>query len=314
MGEPKDITEIKLSEIRYSICTFVTRHSQYNDMVESFVSHGFSYDDCEYLYIDNSETNHYEAYAGINKFLAISKGLYIIICHQDVLLLQDDRKKLDAVIEELDQLDPNWGVCGNGGGIHPGRLALRVTDPHGDDQFTERLPIKVRGLDENFLVARRDANLTVSRDLHGFHLYGCRSVHRSAFSRLHDLCRRLSPPSSEPRRQRPDFRPRSLGADYKIRSFPSAPNGHDPLDHRFSGKPSFPEFRSQQLRRAWNCQAARPPCRETATAGRFVTRPYHAKFPLAAGVPLGHRLLDGALSWVRFRPRTRERINAISPG
>jgi hypothetical protein len=86
--------------------------------------------------------------------------------------LEDDRKKLDAVIEELDQLDPNWGVCGNGGGIHPGRLALRVTDPHGDDQFTERLPIKVRGLDENFLVARRDANLTVSRDLHGFHLYG----------------------------------------------------------------------------------------------------------------------------------------------
>jgi hypothetical protein len=172
MGEPKDITEIKLSEIRYSICTFVTRHSQYNDMVESFVSHGFSYDDCEYLYIDNSETNHYEAYAGINKFLAISKGLYIIVCHQDLLLLQDGRKKLDAVIEELDQLDPNWGVCGNGGGIHPGRLALRVTDPHGDDQFTERLPIKVRGLDENFLVARRDANLTVSRDLHGFHLYG----------------------------------------------------------------------------------------------------------------------------------------------
>ena len=172
MGEPKDITEIKLSDIRYSICTFVTRHSQYNDMVESFVSHGFSYDDCEYLYIDNSETNHYEAYAGINKFLAISKGLYIIICHQDLLLLQDDRKKLDAVIEELNQLDPNWGVCGNGGGIHPGRLALRVTDPHGDDQFTERLPIKVRGLDENFLVARRDANLSVSRDLHGFHLYG----------------------------------------------------------------------------------------------------------------------------------------------
>jgi hypothetical protein len=128
-------------------------------MVESFVSHGFSYDDCEYLYIDNSETNHYEAYAGINKFLAISKGLYIIICHQDLLLLQDDRKKLDAVIEELNQLDPNWGVCGNGGGIHPGRLALRVTDPHGDDQFTERLPIKVRGLDENFLVTRRDANL-----------------------------------------------------------------------------------------------------------------------------------------------------------
>lgn len=172
MGQTKDITECDFSEIRYSICTFVTRHSQYNEMVESFVRHGFSYDDCEYLYIDNSEKNHYEAYAGVNKFLTVARGIYTIICHQDVLLIQDGRKRLDAVIEELDRLDPNWGVCGNAGGIHPGRLALRVTDPHGDDQFTERLPVKVSGLDENFLVVRRKANLAVSRDLRGFHLYG----------------------------------------------------------------------------------------------------------------------------------------------
>jgi hypothetical protein len=172
MGEPKDITEIESSEVKYSICTFVTHHSQYNEMVESFVSHGFSYDDCEYLYIDNSQSNRIEAFAGINKFLTMAKGAYILFCHQDLLLLQDDRKKLDAVIKDLDRLDPNWGVCGNGGGVHPGRLALRVTDPHGNDQFTERLPIKVRGLDENFLIVRRDANLAVSRNLHGFHLYG----------------------------------------------------------------------------------------------------------------------------------------------
>jgi hypothetical protein len=172
MGQPKDITETELGEFKYSICTFVTRHSQYNELVESFVSHGFSYDDCEYLYIDNSETNRYEAYAGVNKFLTVARGFYIIICHQDVLLLEDGRKKLDQVIEELDRLDPNWGVCGNAGGIHPGRLALRISDPHGENQFTERLPVRVRGLDENFLVARREANLAVSRDLLGFHLYG----------------------------------------------------------------------------------------------------------------------------------------------
>ncbi len=86
MGEPKDITEIRLSEIRYSICTFMTRHSQYNEMVESFVSHGFSYDDCEYLYIDNSQTNRIDAFAGINKFLTIARGIYIVFCHQDLLL------------------------------------------------------------------------------------------------------------------------------------------------------------------------------------------------------------------------------------
>lgn len=172
MGQPIDVTDSRSSKFSYSICTFVTNHSQYNDMVDSFVSHGFLYDDCEYLYIDNSETNRYDAFAGLNKFLTVATGLYIIICHQDVLLLEDGRKKLDAVIEELSQLDPNWGVCGNGGGVHPGRLALRVTDPHGDNQYTERLPMKVSGLDENFLVARRDANLAVSRDLRGFHLYG----------------------------------------------------------------------------------------------------------------------------------------------
>jgi hypothetical protein len=172
MDHPKDITKCDFSEIRYSICTLVTRHSQYTNMVESFVSHGFSYDDCEYLYIDNSDKNNYEAYAGVNKFLTAARGLYIIICHQDVLLLRDGRKKLDTVIDELDRLDPSWAVCGNAGGILPGRLALRVTDPHGDNQFTERLPMKVSGLDENFLVTRRNANLAVSRDLRGFHLYG----------------------------------------------------------------------------------------------------------------------------------------------
>jgi hypothetical protein len=209
MAQPRDITEVKASEIRYSICTFVTRHTQYKDMVESFVSHGFSYDDCEYLYIDNSQSNRLDAFAGINKFLTLAKGLYILFCHQDLLLLQDDRKKLDAVIKDLDQLDPDWGVCGNGGGIHPGRLALRVTDPHGDDQFTERLPIKVRGLDENFLIARRDANLAVSRDLHGFHLYGadlCIVAHFLGYStfvvdfHLRHLSRGVRGPTFDPLR------------------------------------------------------------------------------------------------------------------
>ena len=49
---------------------------------------------------------------------------------------------------------------------------VRLTDPHGDNQFTEPLPQKVSGLDENFIVVRRDANLAVSADLKGFHLYG----------------------------------------------------------------------------------------------------------------------------------------------
>ena len=172
MNEPVNIADIKDNGIIYSICTFVTRFDQYKAAAKSFVDHGFSYHDCEYMYIDNSDENQYDAYRGINKFLTTANGKYIVICHQDVLLIDDGREKLDAVLGELDRIDPSWGVCGNGGGMYPGRLALRLTDPHGDNQFTEPLPQKVSGLDENFIVVRRDANLAVSADLKGFHLYG----------------------------------------------------------------------------------------------------------------------------------------------
>jgi hypothetical protein len=172
MDQARDITNFFDGEIKYSICVFVTGYEQYAEMIESFVCHGFTYNDCEYLYIDNTKGDVYEAYAGINKFLTIARGTYIIICHQDLVLLSDGRKKLDVVLDELTRRDPTWGVCGNSGGIHPGRLAIRITDPHGDNQFTESLPAKVTALDENFLLVRRDANLAVSRDLEGFHLYG----------------------------------------------------------------------------------------------------------------------------------------------
>jgi hypothetical protein len=172
LDEPIRVGKSSDSRVAFSICTLVTRPEQYKTLVHSFTSHGFSYKDCEYIYIDNSNETQYDAYRGINKFLTMATGRYIIICHQDVLLLDEGRQKLDAVLSELDRVDPNWGVCGNAGGVYPGRLAIRITDPHGENQFTEPLPRRVSGLDENFLVVRRDANLAVSADLKGFHLYG----------------------------------------------------------------------------------------------------------------------------------------------
>jgi hypothetical protein len=172
MSKPISIGNISQSGIAYSICTLVTNFEQYNDLVKSFVEHGFSYNDCEYIYIDNSGENQYDAYRGLNRFLTTATGRYIIICHQDVLLIDDGRQKLDAVLRQLERVDPSWGVCGNSGGIYPGRVAIRISDPFGDDQFTEPLPRKVSAFDENFLVVRRDANLAVSADLKGFHLYG----------------------------------------------------------------------------------------------------------------------------------------------
>lgn len=172
-GEPKSVAAAAAERgCRYSICTLLTRPEQYEGMLRTFRAGGFDGADCEYLYLDNTKSNEFDAYDGLNFFLNNARGEYIIICHQDVELLDDGRDRLDEVIAELDAKDPTWAVIGNSGGVSPGRLAIRITDPHGVNQRTEAFPVRVRSLDENFIVVRRRANLALSRDLGGFHLYG----------------------------------------------------------------------------------------------------------------------------------------------
>src|SRR5262245_29431293 len=158
--------------IDYSICTIVTKHAEYMEMVDSFERAGFREPDCEYLCLDNTKQNLFDAYAGNNLFLNVARGEFVILCHQDVLLMNDGRAKLDAIVAILSRLDPKWMVCGNAGCEHLGRLAIRITDPHGKDQRVGVLPAKVLSLDENFNVVRRGANLSLSHDVEGFHLYG----------------------------------------------------------------------------------------------------------------------------------------------
>jgi hypothetical protein len=158
--------------IRYSICTIVTRPAEYAAMIESFRLNSFQEPDCEFLYLDNSQGNAFEAYAGYNLFLNVARGTYAILCHQDILLMRDGRAKLDSIIESLTKRDPNWAACGNAGSKSPGQLALRISDPHGEDQSTDHFPIQVQSLDENFIVVRRSANLALSHNLSGFHFYG----------------------------------------------------------------------------------------------------------------------------------------------
>lgn len=156
---------------RFSICTLMTRPDQYAQMLRSYRAAGFG-DDCEYLCIDNSGGNVHDAFSGYNAFLVEARGAYVILTHQDIELCFDDRAVLEARLRELDAHDPAWGACGNAGGIAVGRLALRLTDPHGDDQRRGDLPQRVFSLDENFIVARRSANLCLSSDLSGYHMYG----------------------------------------------------------------------------------------------------------------------------------------------
>jgi hypothetical protein len=64
---------------RFSICTLVTPHGEYDEMVESFVERGFIPADCEYLYIDNSESNRFDAFQGYNLFLP-GRGVTSLSC------------------------------------------------------------------------------------------------------------------------------------------------------------------------------------------------------------------------------------------
>jgi len=157
---------------RFSICTLVTRHSEYAEMVESFVSHGFTPADCEYLYIDNSESNCFDAFRGCNLFLSEARGDFIVLCHQDLLLLEDGRVELEQRLSELTAHEPEWALCGNAGGVGLTRLAIRISDRYEENRFWGPFPARVTALDENFIVVRRDANLALPQDLSSFYFYG----------------------------------------------------------------------------------------------------------------------------------------------
>lgn len=158
-------------EYKFSVCTLVTRKSEYEEMLASFVDAGFNTTDCEYLYIDNSIENKKDAFSAFNHFIRVAKGKYTIICHQDILLNDANRDQLEKCIAELDELDSSWAVLGNAGGVCLGVRAICITDIGGHFK-SKKLPLPVSSLDENFIVLKSDANLATSSDLSGFHLYG----------------------------------------------------------------------------------------------------------------------------------------------
>ncbi|HSM93673.1 MAG TPA: hypothetical protein VLT47_12375 [Anaeromyxobacteraceae bacterium] len=159
---------------RFSVCTLVTRREQYDRMLETFRAAGFGPDRCEFLYVDNTRGNVFDAYQAFNLFLRRARGRYVIVCHQDVELIHDDVAALDRRIAELDALDPRWAVLGNAGGIDLAHRAVWISDGEGRRFYSEgsHFPQRVVSLDENFILVKSEANLAVSSDLSGFHLYG----------------------------------------------------------------------------------------------------------------------------------------------
>ncbi|MCW9023539.1 MAG: hypothetical protein OQK73_02545 [Gammaproteobacteria bacterium] len=156
----------------FSVFSLVTDHEQYRDMLKSYLEAGFTIENTEFFYVDNSNTNKHDAYTGTRNFFNIARGKYLILSHQDILLHDHKRPQLEQVITEMDQLDPNWAILGNAGGIVPGKLAVRITDyPYGENVTIGNLPAKVTCVDGNFMLIKREAHIGLSRDLRGFHFY-----------------------------------------------------------------------------------------------------------------------------------------------
>jgi hypothetical protein len=158
--------------LRFSVCTLVTSRAEYAQMLSSFRAGGFAEPAAEFLFIDNSSGNGFSAYGGLNRMLEAARGEFVVLCHQDLRLIADGAQKLEAVLAELERRDPTWAVAGNAGGTGIGRLAMRISDPHGESRRVGNLPDRAMSLDENFLVLKRSARIGFSRDLKGFHFYG----------------------------------------------------------------------------------------------------------------------------------------------
>lgn len=169
---PISLKSIEEYPFKFSICTLVTNLEEYKEMASSFLNAGFSGIDCEYLFADNTLINHFDASAGINRFLRQAKGEYIIICHQDILLVYDKRDKLEKCIEEMNNIDKNWGVLGNAGFTNLYKISMVISEMNKKVHKHGILPSRVNTLDENFLVVKAFANLAVSSDLRGYHFYG----------------------------------------------------------------------------------------------------------------------------------------------
>jgi hypothetical protein len=168
----KEVVSIKKEieyEFLFSICTMVTDMNEYQLMKDSFIGCGFN-NHVEFLIVDNSGHNNFNAYEAINAFLQQSKGKYIMMVHQDVRCV-DSFEHLMRCLSVMDDKDANWAVCGNAGGSGYKKLHYYLNN-NGDIRKTIKKPERVFSLDENLMIVKSSANLSVSADINDFHLYG----------------------------------------------------------------------------------------------------------------------------------------------
>jgi len=169
---PKSIQHKINYSYQFTICTLVTNLTEYMEMVNSFIDGGFTESICEYIYVDNTKGNSYDAYSGFNNCLHQAQGKYIIFCHQDVLLKHHNYQTLHLRIQQMDAIDPQWAILANAGSVNLKYKITHVTMGDGKEQLEQDLPLKIQSIDENFFLVKSSANLSFSSDLKGFHMYG----------------------------------------------------------------------------------------------------------------------------------------------
>lgn len=156
----------------FSICTFVTQFDEYELMKASYLQNGFNENNSEFLYFDNTiNAETVEAYIGIRNFLKKASGKYIIICHQDIEII-DPLNVLQKKLKEIEEIDKNWSLISNAGGYHKFHTCYFISYPNVGLKKRGRLPQRIESADENFLLINSDACLSISNNLKGFHFYG----------------------------------------------------------------------------------------------------------------------------------------------
>jgi hypothetical protein len=156
---------------QYSICTLVSDATTYHQMKTSFENNLFNSNNSEFLIVDNIDKNNMDAYEAITYFLKKAQGQFIIICHQDITVLEPETK-LQEILNNMQEAYPHWAILGNAGAKHIKGVVKHITNPNGSIDKIETDAVEVKSLDENFLIIKNQAQLCISNNMKGFHFYG----------------------------------------------------------------------------------------------------------------------------------------------
>lgn len=164
---------ISLRFKKFSFVTLVNDHSQYVELQNSLIRNGFLPRFCNFIVLDNTNSNIYDGYKGYNSCLNSINSEFVVFVHQDTRFVYDGYQVLVDKIDELNKIDSNWAVAGNAGGnLDLNKKFVRISDPANRNLKKGNLPQLVHSLDENFLLLKKSSNVAFSNDLTGFHFYG----------------------------------------------------------------------------------------------------------------------------------------------